>query len=152
MMGKPLLDTAAIDAAVVTKTTGNLLVLPEDHPLLIKSQLSMQAIRLQAKSACIQCRMCTDLCPRYLLGHQIRPHLVMRNLWREALISEACPTRVSAATPPGAVGESVRRQPSGPDRTADRAARPEPLPTCAAPPVQEADARGGIHPAAAAHR
>ena len=87
MMGKPLLDTAAIDAAVVTKTTGNLLVLPEDHPLLIKSQLSMQAIRQQAKSACIQCRMCTDLCPRYLLGHQIRPHLVMRNLWREALIS-----------------------------------------------------------------
>ena len=87
MIGKPLLDTAAIDTAVVTKTTGNLLVLPEDHPLLIKSQLSMQAIRQQAKSACIQCRMCTDLCPRYLLGHQIRPHLVMRNLWREALIS-----------------------------------------------------------------
>lgn len=83
MMGKVLTDRAAIDAAVVTKTTGNLLVLPRDHYLFHRAELSMSAIRAQTKSACIQCRMCTDLCPRYLIGHQIRPHLVMRNLWRE---------------------------------------------------------------------
>ena len=27
---------------------------------------------------CDQCRDCTDLCPRYLLGHNLRPHEVMR--------------------------------------------------------------------------
>lgn len=83
MMGKVLTDRAEIEAAVVTKTTGNLIVLPADHYLFRRAQLPMEKIRIQTKSACIQCRMCTDLCPRYLIGHQIRPHLVMRNLWRE---------------------------------------------------------------------
>ncbi len=32
--------------------------------------------------------MCTDLCPRYQTGHAIRPHLVMRNLYRENLIKD----------------------------------------------------------------
>ncbi|WP_297209643.1 4Fe-4S dicluster domain-containing protein [uncultured Flavonifractor sp.] len=83
MMGKVLTEPAAMEEAVVTKTTGNLIVLPPDHYLFRRAALSMDAIRHQAKSACIQCRMCTDLCPRYLIGHQIRPHLMMRNLWRE---------------------------------------------------------------------
>lgn len=83
MMGKVLEDQAAIEAAVVTKTTGNIIVLPKDHYLFRRAALPMAAIRHQTRSACIQCRMCTDLCPRYLIGHQIRPNLVMRNLWRE---------------------------------------------------------------------
>jgi Na+-translocating ferredoxin:NAD+ oxidoreductase RnfC subunit len=29
-------------------------------------------------STCDQCRDCTDLCPRYLLGHNLKPHEVMR--------------------------------------------------------------------------
>lgn len=88
MMGRPLTDEQAIDAAVVTKTTGNLIVLPEDHYLFRKAQLTMQTIRHQTKSACIQCRMCTDLCPRFLIGHQMRPNLMMRNLWREETIQD----------------------------------------------------------------
>ena len=88
MMGKPLTDRAAIEAAVVTKTTGNLIVLPKEHYLFRRAQLPMETIRHQTKSACIQCRMCTDLCPRYLIGHQIRPNLVMRNLWREGSIED----------------------------------------------------------------
>lgn len=87
-MGKPLTDRAAIEAAVVTKTTGNLIVLPKEHYLFRRAQLPMETIRHQTKSACIQCRMCTDLCPRYLIGHQIRPNLVMRNLWREGSIED----------------------------------------------------------------
>ncbi|NCB63730.1 MAG: proton-conducting membrane transporter, partial [Clostridia bacterium] len=83
MMGKILTDQAAMEAAVVTKTTGNIIVLPRNHYLFQRAELPMEKIRLQTKSACIQCRMCTDLCPRYLIGHQIRPNLVMRNLWRE---------------------------------------------------------------------
>lgn len=88
MMGKQLIGKEAIASAVVTKTTGNLIVLPADHYLLRRGQTPIETIRHQTKSACIQCRMCTDLCPRYLLGHQIRPHLMMRNLWREKGITD----------------------------------------------------------------
>ena len=88
MMGRPLTDEQAIDAAVVTKTTGNLIVLPKDHYLFRKAQLTMETIRHQTKSACIQCRMCSDLCPRFLIGHQMRPNLMMRNLWREKTIQD----------------------------------------------------------------
>lgn len=88
MMGKPLTDREAIQSAVVTKTTGNIIVLPKDHYLFHRAALPMETIRHQTRSACIQCRMCTDLCPRYLIGHQIRPNLVMRNLWREKGIED----------------------------------------------------------------
>lgn len=83
MMGKILLDQGEMEAAVVTKTTGNIIVLPREHTLFQRAQLPMETIRHRTKSACIQCLMCTDLCPRHLIGHQIRPNLVMRNLWRE---------------------------------------------------------------------
>jgi len=88
MMGKPLTNRADIEAAGVTKTTGNLIVLPRDHYLFRRAELPIETIRQQTKSACIQCRMCTDLCPRRLLGHQIRPNLMMRNLWRELQITD----------------------------------------------------------------
>lgn len=88
MMGKPLQHSKDIDSAVVTKTTGNLIILPKDHYLFRRASLPLSAIRHQAMSACIQCHMCTDLCPRYLIGHQIRPHLMMRNIWREGEIRD----------------------------------------------------------------
>ena len=88
MMGKLLAEPGQIRDAVVTKTTGNLLILPRGHALQRHAELPLESIRLRARSACIQCRMCTDLCPRYLLGHQMRPHLVMRNLWREDAIED----------------------------------------------------------------
>lgn len=87
MMGR-VYTSSGIDSACVTKTTGNILVLPEDHYLIRRSKVSIERIKLQTKSACIRCRMCTDLCPRYLLGHNVTPHLVMRNLWREAYIED----------------------------------------------------------------
>lgn len=86
MMGRILTDPAEIDGAVVTKTTGNVALLPLDHYLVRRARLSIERMRHQARSACVQCRMCTDMCPRYLIGHEIRPHLVMRNVWREAAI------------------------------------------------------------------
>lgn len=88
MMGKTLVDEKAIDEAVVTKTTGNLIVLPKDHYLFRRAQLPLQTIRHQAMSVCIQCHMCTDLCPRYLIGHKIRPHMMMRNIWREEQVQD----------------------------------------------------------------
>ncbi len=75
MMG-PLADEG--NEAAVTKTLGGVLVLPADHTLVRHALLPMEQARVRARSACIQCRTCTDLCPRHLLGHPIYPHLTMR--------------------------------------------------------------------------
>lgn len=88
MMGKVLPDETAIDAAVVTKTTGNLLVLPKDHYLFQRAALSPERMIRQAAAACIQCKMCTDLCPRYLLGHDVHPNRVMRSMWKEKTVTD----------------------------------------------------------------
>lgn len=88
MMGKVYNNKQEIDSLVITKTTGNIIVLPMEHYLVKHSTLPMSTIRAQTRSACIQCRMCTDLCPRYLIGHRIRPHLVMRNFYRQLLITD----------------------------------------------------------------
>ena len=88
MMGKIPADDKAIAEAVVTKTTGNIIVLPKDHYLFQRASLPLDTIKRQARAACIQCKMCTDLCPRYMIGHQIRPNLVMRNIWREDQITD----------------------------------------------------------------
>ena len=88
MMGKILTKPDEIDSTCVTKTTGNIIVLPRDHYLIRHEGTPLGRLRLEAKSACIQCRMCTDLCPRYLIGHNIKPHLIMRNFWREPTMED----------------------------------------------------------------
>jgi Na+-translocating ferredoxin:NAD+ oxidoreductase RnfC subunit len=64
----------------VTKTTGGLLVLPREHALIHRYLRSWPAMDRIGKSACDQCSFCTELCPRYLLGHPIEPHKAMRAL------------------------------------------------------------------------
>ena len=51
--------------------------------------MSVERMMRQAASACIQCRACTDLCPRQLIGHNVEPHRVMRNIWRQESITDA---------------------------------------------------------------
>jgi Na+-translocating ferredoxin:NAD+ oxidoreductase RnfC subunit len=64
----------------VTKTTGGLIVLDREHPLVHRYTLPWKAIRTIGASACDQCNFCTYFCPRYLLGHPIEPHKAMRSL------------------------------------------------------------------------
>ncbi|KLU62898.1 electron transport complex subunit RnfC [Peptococcaceae bacterium CEB3] len=64
----------------VRKTTKGLLVLPADHPLWRHKEIPTGIALKRAMSVCCQCFACTDLCPRYLLGHTIEPHRVMRSL------------------------------------------------------------------------
>ena len=80
ILGGPMMGPLAPEngESVVTKTLGGVLVLPADHTLVRRAQLSMEQMRVRARSVCIQCRTCTDLCPRHLLGHPIYPHLTMR--------------------------------------------------------------------------
>ncbi len=62
----------------VLKTTSGLLVLPRDNAVVRYMTRSRQSWVRRGVSTCDQCRDCTDLCPRYLLGHELKPHEVMR--------------------------------------------------------------------------
>lgn len=69
-----------VTSAVVTKTTSGIIVLPKDSKIATDNEISLAHMFNRAKSACIQCTFCTELCPRHLLGHPIKPHKIMRRL------------------------------------------------------------------------
>lgn len=62
----------------VSKTTGSLLVLPKSHALIQRRMQDERTVLSVAKTVCEQCRLCTDLCPRHLIGHELSPHLLVR--------------------------------------------------------------------------
>jgi len=64
----------------VTKTTTGIVVLPRDHYIAKRKLLPDQSKSKIGKSACDQCRYCTEYCPRFLLGYNVEPHQVMRSL------------------------------------------------------------------------
>ena len=64
----------------VTKTTGGIIVLPEDHFIVQRKSWDWNRTRRVGRAACDQCSYCTELCPRNLLGHPIEPHRAMRSL------------------------------------------------------------------------
>jgi Na+-translocating ferredoxin:NAD+ oxidoreductase RnfC subunit len=76
--GGPMMGWLAGPDAVVTKTTAGYLVLPADHPVPARKARKSQVEWKWAMGACCGCRLCTDLCPRALLGHRIQPHAAMR--------------------------------------------------------------------------
>jgi Na+-translocating ferredoxin:NAD+ oxidoreductase RnfC subunit len=76
MMAKP---AAGLDVPV-TKTTGGIVVLPSSHKLIGRHAAKWPQIARIGRSACDQCRFCTEFCPRYLLGHPIQPHRAMQSL------------------------------------------------------------------------
>ncbi|HBB66485.1 MAG: hypothetical protein A2X28_06560 [Elusimicrobia bacterium GWA2_56_46] len=88
MMGKVITDFNTL----VNKSSGGIIVLPRDHPLIVKKVRSRPVFSRIGRSVCDQCSFCTELCPRYLLGHSVQPHRAMRSLMfaggREKLHSE----------------------------------------------------------------
>ncbi|MGI6677702.1 MAG: 4Fe-4S dicluster domain-containing protein [Dehalobacterium sp.] len=58
----------------VTKTTKALLVLPKTNPVVQNNLRPLAAIYREAQAICCQCQICTDLCPRNLLGYNLHPH------------------------------------------------------------------------------
>ena len=71
--GGPMTGMLTSMSDVVTKTTNAILVIPKDNFVIKKRKAGIQADFNRAKSVCCNCRMCTDLCPRNLLGHPISP-------------------------------------------------------------------------------
>lgn len=127
IMGGPMMGAECkgtdIDKTYVTKTLGGLVVLPESHTIIQRKRLPYQHIINRAASSCIQCRMCTDLCPRFLNGHPLYPHKVMRavgngeaslSAYESALLCCECGVCELYACPmglsPKTVNQRVKRQ------------------------------------------
>lgn len=64
----------------ISKKSKGYIVLPASHPLVRRKAATDGQARRISRTSCEQCRMCTDLCPRYLLGHNLQPHKLMRAL------------------------------------------------------------------------
>ena len=62
----------------VTKTTKGLIVLPKNHSLIARKTTELSYILKQARAACCRCMQCTEVCPRYLLGHELKPDEMMQ--------------------------------------------------------------------------
>ena len=78
--GGPMMGKIVSINDVVTKRTSAILVLPKDHPVVRMKILPKHYFLYQTKSACEQCRDCTEICPRYLLGHNFECHKIQRNM------------------------------------------------------------------------
>lgn len=74
MMGK-LVD---IENDVVTKTTKGLLIFPETHSIIQRKRMPISMTLKRASAACCNCHMCSDVCPRNLLGYNINVHKTVR--------------------------------------------------------------------------
>lgn len=74
MMG-PLLSNLEIS---VTKKSKGYILLKKEHSLIKNKSVDQAQAKKLNRGSCEQCRMCTDLCPRYLLGHNLQPHKMVR--------------------------------------------------------------------------
>jgi len=79
IIGGPCMGTLENDwSKPVTKTTGGIVVLKSDHPLIAtKTDDFARDVKL-AKAVCCQCSLCTQMCPRNALGLKVEPHKAMR--------------------------------------------------------------------------
>lgn len=77
--GGPMTGNLITENDVITKTSNAILVLPEEQYVVQRHKANPSISLKRAMSACCQCRMCTDLCPRNLLGHPIEPHRFMQS-------------------------------------------------------------------------
>ncbi len=77
IMGGPMMGNIVSPVQTITKTSNAVIVLPKDHPVVLKKRSNSSIDLKRAAASCCQCSLCTDLCPRHLLGHPIEPHKFM---------------------------------------------------------------------------
>jgi len=80
LIGGPMMGYVGSDKEVVTKTTNAVIVLPKDHPVILRKRTKIGIDYKRAMAACCQCNYCTDMCPRHMLGHPIDPAKFMRSV------------------------------------------------------------------------
>ncbi|MBT8363062.1 MAG: 4Fe-4S dicluster domain-containing protein [Deltaproteobacteria bacterium] len=135
VMGGPMMGKVLSSGSnPITKTTSGIIVLHPHHNIIRDKQRGLDQMRFIAKSACTQCSRCTDLCPRYLIGHALEPHRIMRHLaytpgmigevLEDALICSECgvcekfacpmmlsPREINAAVKQKLLKEGIKREP-----------------------------------------
>lgn len=74
MMGKLL---PSIDMPIVKNSKGYI-VLPSDHPRILSKSKDLKQMLKEGRTACCHCSLCTEVCPRNLIGHSIQPDKLMR--------------------------------------------------------------------------
>ncbi|MFH1311667.1 MAG: 4Fe-4S dicluster domain-containing protein [Candidatus Eisenbacteria bacterium] len=143
------------------KRMGAVVVLPSDNQVIIRKSMPIETIVRRAASVCCQCTLCTELCPRHLMGHAISPHKVMRAIcWDRSFVPDlggalfcsgcglcgvyVCPMLLS----PDRISYIVRAEMAGRKVTAERAAstRVEPVRPHRLIPHQRIVERTGLAP------
>ncbi|PHV72124.1 electron transport complex protein RnfC [Sporanaerobium hydrogeniformans] len=88
LVGGPMMGSFGSKDDYVTKTTKAILLFPKESELYrIKQVIDWNSMK-RVMSSCSQCQMCTDLCPRNKLGHQVEPHKLM-NAFANGLLSQS---------------------------------------------------------------
>jgi Na+-translocating ferredoxin:NAD+ oxidoreductase RnfC subunit len=64
----------------ITKLTSAIIVLPKSHFVIRMKSERISTKVIVTKAACIRCQLCTEVCPRFLLGHELYPDKVMRGI------------------------------------------------------------------------
>jgi Na+-translocating ferredoxin:NAD+ oxidoreductase RnfC subunit len=90
MMGKVQRN---LDAPVI-KTSKAIIILPENHPVIVSHKRPIEQMLRLGRAACCHCAQCSDLCPRSLMGHSLFPDKLMRL----ASYNSTCETETAAAT------------------------------------------------------
>ncbi|AZR72301.1 hypothetical protein BBF96_02155 [Anoxybacter fermentans] len=79
LLGGPMMGQLVDDLTQpITKTTSGVIVLSSDHPLVKEKEMPIEQMIRIAKAVCCRCESCSQVCPRGLLGHGLKPHLIMR--------------------------------------------------------------------------
>lgn len=76
--GGPMMGKLISPDDVITKTVKGLIVLPKTHSLISSLNKEISSMLKDAKIACMHCSLCSEVCPRGLLGHRIEPHKLIR--------------------------------------------------------------------------
>lgn len=82
IMGGPMMGhlytRREIEKQVITKTVSGIVVLPSQSYIGSRYSTDLRTMLRRARSCCIQCSICTELCSRHMLGHPIKPSKIMR--------------------------------------------------------------------------
>ncbi len=78
LSGGPMMGKLINPSDVVTKTTNAVIVLPDSHSVVMEKKRNFKINLRRTMSVCCQCRSCTDLCSRHVIGYPVEPHMVMR--------------------------------------------------------------------------
>lgn len=74
MMGKLVRD---LDSPVVKSSKG-FIVLPKNHSLIHTLDKDLETMLREAKTCCMHCNLCSEVCPRNLIGHNMHPSKLIR--------------------------------------------------------------------------